>query len=157
MKQDIEKVSNCLETERLDQLEKQGKLGVSKIVHFLFLNDINKIYLLIFKIPNDFLFNSCKCKKPINTHSFSVNTSHLRNVSDACNSVLCKCDIDISSIENFFFKLGMPMYLENVRNESINVLFEMSPEELEKRCDISNKIHLDIIYNSIKNAKKHSY
>jgi hypothetical protein len=48
----------------------------------------------------------------------------------------------------------MPMYLENVRNESMNMLFEMSPEELEKRCNISNKIHLDIIYNSIKNAKK---
>jgi len=65
----------------------------------------------------------------------------------------CKCDIDITSTTSFFFKLGFPMYLETVRNESLNRLIEMSPQELENVCKISNKTHLDIIYNSIQNAK----
>lgn len=66
----------------------------------------------------------------------------------------CKCDIDTTSTTSFFVKLGLPMYLESVRNENLNTLIEMSPQELEKTCKISNKMHLDIIYISIQNAKK---
>ena len=45
LKQDIETISKCLETERLGQLEKQGKLGVSCKIIFLCFN-----FLFLFNI-----------------------------------------------------------------------------------------------------------
>jgi hypothetical protein len=58
---------------------------------------------------------SCKCQK---TNEWP-NQSGQESGSIKYWS-LCKCDLDISDIDTFFYKLGLPMYIDMYREELFN-------------------------------------
>lgn len=60
----------------------------------------------------------------------------------------CKCDLDTSSVNAFFTRLGLPMYLEaNHTKEQLTMrnLLDMSDCQLEAAFGIHNATHLRTI------------
>ena len=104
------------------------------------------------------------------TSNFNLVTDE---INDACFS--CKCDVDTSSVEAFFYRLGLPMYysttLDNNKtnnnsttnnpNNQIPImtmqqLYEMNDrpfDELETSLALTNPVHLKAVRNALNYAK----
>lgn len=93
------------------------------------------------------MYKECKCKN---------------SICDQIKWKVCKCDIDSSSLENFLFSLGLPMYIEKFKQRNIVVSlldlkrlldlndqkqFEIAASIIQTNSQIKN--HFKILSNSI--------
>ena len=107
------------------------------------------------KIPNDFLFQTCKCNEAKPSSNVEQDTESSLNGWN-----LCKCDLDTQSVESFLIKIGLPMYIEKVDRNSqpfakqFQQVFDMSLNDLESCFCIQNRQHLRVIFYAIQLAKQ---
>jgi hypothetical protein len=122
--QEVELVAKCLETERLSQLEKQGKLG----------------------IPNDFLYTTCKCNR-----TDSSKTSE-ESKWTPCKCDLDTKSVE-SFLVKLGLPMYLDALRGETSTSDILRLFDMSKDELEAHFCIQNKSHLETIVCAVQNAK----
>ena len=101
---------------------------------------IFKLFFFNFKVPNDFIAESCKCLRLKSIESFSYK----------------KCDLNAKSIEQFFISLGLPMYIELLPThiQSIKHFCDTTNNEQLTKYGLNNKLHVEIILNAIEDLKK---
>jgi hypothetical protein len=99
---------------------------------------------LNFKVPNDFIAESCKCLR------LKITSNTIESFSYK------KCDLNAKSIEQFFISLGLPMYIELLPTniQSTKHFCDTTNNEVLQKYGINNKSHVEIILNAIEDLKK---